>query len=999
MHHSLTILTTGRNDNYDGNFNERLIIAMSQNMQRLPECKFVFVEWNPDPRNPLVCEDLQKAFGNKVKYYVVHPNFHSTYCTFDSFNEYPAKNVAIRRADTDFILSINSDVIISPDVAEKLKGPLKRNTIYRAVRLDIRPDYLQVKFPLLPKFIVGENKGSTNACGDFLLLDRDSWHYSTGYMETIPSQRLHKDSEFVHRISEIGRRPIEFLGYITHWRHKSSWSNSNQNRPNVGNINWDFKKINFQKNSENWGLAHANEENSNGITWLIPNEKETIIEVAMKPKSLKTALVLGGHGFIGHYLARDLKEQGFWVRTVDIKDFPYNDSFKNEMDDYIVGDLRDINVCNSVFRGLSGKPFDEVYQLAACMGGAGFIFTGDNDAKVLHDSMLINVNASELAYKTGVGKLFFSSSACFIAGTLVYTKEGFLPIEKITMGTRVMAEDGNWHEVLNRTERNYEGNLCKISGLGAHPIICTPDHRFLTEDNNWVEAKNLDGLYMSELKPNMESDENEIILEDDKYVEMFKELKNFNDPLYLLAEKYGTGPGVPYNWARQNKYPERVDPVTKNCIKKDYNLGLLIGIVLSEGWYEKNGNSERIVCCFGKHETDLIKEYEILLQKVFGIYPEKIINYNTRTAVKIHISSKRMIYVLNKLCNFKDGSHNKSLTQFGMTGPEDYRKGILDGANKGDGSEQYIALGNYYRHLWTTTSDVLAMQYSLLLKSFGIKNSISVNNEKSWQIEGRQGITKKLYQIYSKRKNTQIQSIIILPNQKTKVYNLEIKEVHSYIVEGLIAHNCVYNQLNQESTENPNTSESSAYPAYPDSVYGFEKLISEQLYQSYQKNHGLKIRIARFHNIFGPEGAWNNGREKSPAAICRKIAQAKNGDTIELWGDGNQTRSYLFISECLIGIRKLMDSEFSGPLNIGSNEMVSINRLTEIVKEIANKPKIRIQHIPGPLGVRGRTSDNRLIKEKLGWVPNYPLTIGLRKTYDWINEQVIQNKKDFSWTS
>lgn len=336
---------------------------------------------------------------------------------------------------------------------------------------------------------------------------------------------------------------------------------------------------------------------------------------------MKTALVLGGHGFIGHHLARDLKCMGFWVRTVDIKEFPYSDTFKNEVDDYVIGDLRDFDVCRSVFRGLSGKPFDEVYQLSAWMGGAGVIFVGDNDSKIVHDSLLLNINASEMACRTKVGKLFFSSSAC------------------------------------------------------------------------------------------------------------------------------------------------------------------------------------------------------------------------------------------------------------------------------------------------------------------------------------------------------------------------------------------VYNQLKQESVDNPTTAEDSAYPAYPDSDYGFEKIMSERVYQACHRNRGLDIRIARFHNVFGTEGAWGNGREKSPAAMCRKVAQASDGGEIEVWGDGNQTRSFLYISECLDGIRKFMDSDFMGPLNIGSDEMVSINQLVEMVKDIAGKPGIRIKHVSGPLGVRGRTSDNRLIKEKLGWAPDYPLRKGLVKAYAWIEQQVREGKEDYAWTN
>lgn len=199
---------------------------------------------------------------------------------------------------------------------------------------------------------------------------------------------------------------------------------------------------------------------------------------------------------------------------------------------------------------------------------------------------------------------------------------------------------------------------------------------------------------------------------------------------------------------------------------------------------------------------------------------------------------------------------------------------------------------------------------------------------------------------------------------------------------------CIYPEYNQQDPENPKTSEESAYPANPDSEYGWEKLFSEHLYLSFYKNYGLDVRIARFHNIFGPEGSWNDGREKAPAALCRKIAMAENGGEIEIWGDGKQTRSFLYIDECLEGIRRLMDSkDFFGPVNIGSEEMVTINQLAEMIMDIAGK-NLSIKHIPGPLGVRGRNSDNRLIKKKLGWEPNYPLRKGLEKTYYWIKKQV-----------
>jgi len=198
---------------------------------------------------------------------------------------------------------------------------------------------------------------------------------------------------------------------------------------------------------------------------------------------------------------------------------------------------------------------------------------------------------------------------------------------------------------------------------------------------------------------------------------------------------------------------------------------------------------------------------------------------------------------------------------------------------------------------------------------------------------------------------------------------------------------CMYPAYNQVDPQNPRCSEDSAYPADPDSEYGWEKLFSERLYLAFKRNHGIDVRIARFHNVFGPEGSWNDGREKAPAALCRKIAEAPDDGEIEMWGDGLQTRSFLFIDECLEGIRRLMRSDFVGPVNIGSEEMVSINRLAEMIMKIAGK-KLLVRHVPGPVGVRGRNSDNRLIAEKLGWKPSQPLEQGLKVTYDWIRSMV-----------
>jgi nucleoside-diphosphate-sugar epimerase len=198
---------------------------------------------------------------------------------------------------------------------------------------------------------------------------------------------------------------------------------------------------------------------------------------------------------------------------------------------------------------------------------------------------------------------------------------------------------------------------------------------------------------------------------------------------------------------------------------------------------------------------------------------------------------------------------------------------------------------------------------------------------------------------------------------------------------------CIYPEYNQRDPENPKCSEDSAYPAAPDSEYGWEKLFSERLYLSYARNHGVEVRIARFHNIFGPYGTWRGGREKAPAALCRKVAEAAPDGEIEIWGDGRQTRSFLYIDECIEGVRRLMESNFTGPVNIGSEEMISINNLAFMIAGIAGK-NITLRHIDGPLGVRGRNSDNRRIAEKLGWAPSRPLAEGIATTYKWIEAQV-----------
>jgi nucleoside-diphosphate-sugar epimerase len=204
---------------------------------------------------------------------------------------------------------------------------------------------------------------------------------------------------------------------------------------------------------------------------------------------------------------------------------------------------------------------------------------------------------------------------------------------------------------------------------------------------------------------------------------------------------------------------------------------------------------------------------------------------------------------------------------------------------------------------------------------------------------------------------------------------------------------CMYPEHNQMDPDNPNCAEASAYPANPDSEYGWEKLFSERLYLAYNRNYQIPVRIARFHNIYGPLGTWTGGKEKAPAAICRKTIMS-NG-VVEIWGDGEQTRSFLYIDDCIDAVRELVESDFMGPVNIGSEEMVTINRLVDLAVTIKGQP-VHKKHIPGPTGVRGRNSDNALIRAKLGWEPKHSLKEGLEKTYRWIEEQIAkENKRDY----
>lgn len=231
--------------------------------------------------------------------------------------------------------------------------------------------------------------------------------------------------------------------------------------------------------------------------------------------------------------------------------------------------------------------------------------------------------------------------------------------------------------------------------------------------------------------------------------------------------------------------------------------------------------------------------------------------------------------------------------------------------------------------------------------------------------------------------NIMTNSSLINLNVLQKISSMQVKPKIFYSSSA-----CIYPEYNQMDPMNPKCAESDAYPAQPDSEYGWEKLFSERLYLSYHKNYGIPVRIARFHNIFGPYCAWNNGKEKAPAALCRKVLSTSEDEFLEVWGSGEQTRSFLYIDECLEGVENLMSSDFIGPVNIGSEEMISINDFVRLISSIENK-KTKIKNIEGPTGVNGRNSDNKLIFEKLNWKPTQKLEIGLKITYYWIKSKIV----------
>ena len=656
---------------------------------------------------------------------------------------------------------------------------------------------------------------------------------------------------------------------------------------------------------------------------------------------MKKALICGGHGFIGHHLARHLKRLGYWVRTVDINDYVYGDL---DVDDYVIGDLCDAETCNWVTRDPDGKPFHECYQLAACY---------DDQTEIL----------SEDGWKL------------------------FKDLKNEKVATRTREGVLEWNKPTQHISYRYKGEMIHVTGRSTD-LLVTPNHRMFVKrpfrkDFELLEARQCKKVHYRYCNRSgwigVETDRFTIKTDKKYRKETFKKF-DFQMDEFLEFLGYYLSEGSTCSKKNRtfvihlaNKDPVLIEKMFRVCQKLGYNP------------YRDRSTSMGVSFC-----SQVMLDY--LFQ--FGLAPDKFI------PTKIKNLSKRQLSILFNALMSGDG--NSDGRAYNTT------------SKRLAGDIQEIALKIGYGttlHKRPPANERCLTKYEVLL-SKKRRDIIIINRPHSENYEGVVYCVNVKNHVVMVRRNGKTAwcgncmggaGMIFTGDHDAEVMhdsgliNLNMAEACRKNKTGQIfwsSSACAYNHLLQQDPNNPGLKEDMIYPAFPDSPYGWEKICSEIMWQAYARNYDMDVRIARFHNVFGSEGSWDNGKEKSPAAVCHKVAQAKDRDEIEIWGDGEQTRSFLYIDECLEGIRRLMDSDFCGPVNIGSDEIISINGLVEMVKGIAGKPNIRIKHVPGPLGVRGRTSDNTLIKEKLGWAPTQPLRVGMEKLYAWIEEQVRLGIKD-----
>ncbi len=728
----------------------------------------------------------------------------------------------------------------------------------------------------------------------------------------------------------------------------------------------------------------------------------------------KRILVTGAGGFIGSHLVTFLKEKGFWVRGVDLK---YPEFGETDADEFEILDLRRWDNCLQATRNVN-----QVYALAADMGGMGFISA--NHAQILYNNSLINLHTLEAAKTNNVSRYLYTSSACFTAGTLVSTRRGAVPIEYIFAGDEVITHTGEYKKVSDTSETFFEGDLIVLEFNGLPKIECTPDHRFYTGEGKWVRADELttDDKLVVPIPQNRE------FLQ---YIDLQLPKINLDyldfvsaQPANISAYSRETNLAM-HVVGRWNRRPglvaKNLDPVLKTKVKLDKDFGELIGIFMAEGWVETQQNGRpKVTFAFGE-EPELIKRTINLLEKTLGIPKEKVRQHKIKgqKGYKLQIVTEVLGNFFNQNCYDVSGvkrAFTKLLSPALLNSNPEFLSGLVKGFWLGDGS---IREDDNRTRIWfSSTSKNFIWQLKTILLQLEVYTSIQIRKPNVSKIGNREIFGKESYHLYPVGKESVSECYQILFDQpktirysrsvekeddrfllkiknKTErnfrgfVYNMEVEDDHSYTVFNIAAHNCIYPEFLQEEADVQPLKEEDAYPAMPQDAYGWEKLVSERLCLHYGEEYDIETRIVRFHNIFGEKGTWEGGREKAPAAMCRKIAEAKltGKNEIEIWGDGEQTRSFCYIDDCVEGIYRLMASDFSQPINLGQDRMVTINQLADIIAEIADV-EIEKKHIDGPQGVRGRNSDNTKLREVLSWEPEISLEDGLKTTYEWIEKEV-----------
>jgi nucleoside-diphosphate-sugar epimerase/intein/homing endonuclease len=739
------------------------------------------------------------------------------------------------------------------------------------------------------------------------------------------------------------------------------------------------------------------------------------------------AVVMGGGGFIGGYLCIDLLRQGYAVRSVDILPFRQWQQVHVGVENLQL-DLRKLENCKTATKGA-----DRIYQLACDMGGMGFI---ENNKCLCMISVLINTHVLIAAKEEEVKRFFYSSSACFLPDSLCITKNGITRIQDVQKFEYILTHTGDFHRVKDTSSRNYKGNICKINLYGVPSIHCTPDHRIFVNDEKWEKAAELSGKdFVIIPKPNLSCvDCDDIILDlppnNIHYLTLQKgEIKNIS----AFASSINVSNHIVYRWNNSSRLSKHLDPVLNDSIIINSDLGELIGIYLAEGWIENSSEylskdkvrktRSSVLFSFGSHETELIERTSSLLSRVFGIPRYKIRSYSGGSAVKLEIVSEVLSLFFKKHCYKNNSSkyrcYNKAIHQCLFCSNEEFLQSLLYGYWMGDGCRNRQA-NNTDRNILSSTSKELIWQLRTVCLSLGIYTSIQVRSSGTDCIENRIVNRRESYHLYAVGVGNLLDNIscyrdfkidnqycgkymsfdgvsfrlkvqdIELEQYDGDVYNMEVERNPSYTIMNIAVHNCVYNASKQTDANVIPLKEEDAYPAMPEDGYGWEKLFSERLCRHFREDFGLITRVARFHNVYGPLGTWTGGREKAPAAICRKVAEAKlsNNLEIEIWGDGTRTRSFQYIDDCITGINLIMESDITDPINLGTSELVTINQLVDIVEDIAGVKLHRKYNTAAPQGVKGRNSDNTMIKKYLNWEPSIPLRVGLEKTYEWIYDKV-----------